>query len=379
MTASSGTLVVPRSRAPQLLFDAAYRSGFRIHLHLKHEPRSWAHSARTGCLIFYGISKQVRKEIHAWQGESLTAYSIPGFALPPVSARASELESAVAFDADEFDIRRKFAEAIASADPERSRFIRLQLDLDDAHEIADPDTRVRASLHEARQLLAKNRERWAHTLYGITSDCVFRRGFVELVRVKARTFIDLGELMLLLAPIQHLDVEELAEPDYERFFHSRALRCIRSLALSGLGLIDRAIEMLATSPYAGALRWLSLRGNPLTESSVATLARSRRLPHLRWVDLRGTEFAINEVVELSDGTVLYTRDPDQLRSFEERLGERVHWLRFPSPPRSWAHLSPDRFRLRAPSSPAYGVVRGSSVDQLKRSRQTGGIDERRSL
>src|SRR4051794_4528226 len=81
-----------------------------------------------------------------------------------------------------------------SADPEWAEFIRLQCEVA-RREAADPgqdllgadlpDPELDGLRWRAEQLLAGNRERWSAGLAGLASECRFRRGMVEYVRVEA--------------------------------------------------------------------------------------------------------------------------------------------------------------------------------------------------
>jgi hypothetical protein len=238
----------------------------------------------------------------------------------------------------------RWAFAAKWLEPARAEFILLQLVLAEVETASNPGQVTRKRLYRAQQILNERGRGWANPIAPYVRRFVFRQGFIEHVTLNGRAFAYEGTWLLSQAPIAHLDLDELDTSVLERFFlRTQALEKIRSLDLSGLGLGDDALKMIAKSPHLGSLRWLSLAANPVSISGVRAIAESRRLPSLRWVNLRGTDFPANPVIDVYPGGVIEENQSPLAEALANSVGHRVPWLSLPYTPKNSEDLLPNRY------------------------------------
>jgi uncharacterized protein (TIGR02996 family) len=146
-------------------------------------------------------------------------------------------------------------------DPDRAAFIRVQIEMENLpehnprrDELEDRETALR-SAHETD---------WRGALADFTTECTFRRGFIERIKLGVRQFLENADRLFALAPT----VCEL-----------QLLR----VSQSKLSMID-----LAANPHLKRLRALSLNGSCLGDPRVAVLLENLALDDLEELDLRET-------------------------------------------------------------------------------------------
>jgi uncharacterized protein (TIGR02996 family) len=194
---------------------------------------------------------------------------------------------AVLADPDDDEPRLVYADWLEERDDPRGEFIRLQCIL---ARLAGSDP-IRAALAaRERQLLRRHGHKWAGACRGFVHG--FERGFVELVRADARTFLDRAELVFRAAPVRRVKLDR-AVGLARRLATCPALARLLTLDLSGNSLFNGGAVVLAGCPALAGLETLVLARNGVGISGAVALARSPYLGGLEKLDLRhnylGTE------------------------------------------------------------------------------------------
>jgi uncharacterized protein (TIGR02996 family) len=172
---------------------------------------------------------------------------------------------------------------------------------------------------EARdhELLSAHAGQWSEPLRRFVEYVGFRRGFVEEVGMRGRTFLDSAEEMFRLAPIRHITFSRvppvfmptLASSPYLAGLSSlslahnrigpRSARCLAesphaagltTLDLTHCRIGDAGLKALVSSPYLTRLAALHLGNNDLGEASVRLLASSPNLPGLAYLSIGCNRF-----------------------------------------------------------------------------------------
>jgi len=202
-----------------------------------------------------------------------------------------------------------FADWLDEEGDPRGRFVRVQLALAEL----PPDAPARKVLAGAeRDLLDAHREEWEAPFRGLASGCVFRRGFVDEVKVAAQQFLRNAHELFTAAPVRHvhlLDVSEslpavlecpylsrlaaltvyashTGEPLARAVARSEHLAGLRRLTLKRNRFGDDAAEHLARSPHLANLEDLDLSENEIGETGARALAASPHLGKLRRLEVR---------------------------------------------------------------------------------------------
>ncbi len=202
-----------------------------------------------------------------------------------------------------------FADWLDEEGDPRGRFIRVQLAL--AH-LPEHDRAVSGLRVEERHLLATHREEWEAPLRGLVTGPVFRRGFMDEVKVEARQFLRYAHEIFATAPVRHvhlLDVggslpavmqcpylsrlsaltvyaQHAGEPLARAIARSPHLAGLKALHLGRNRLADDAAEQLATAPTLAGLEELDLSENEIGETGARALAASPHLSRLTYLELR---------------------------------------------------------------------------------------------
>jgi uncharacterized protein (TIGR02996 family) len=205
--------------------------------------------------------------------------------------------------------------------PERAEFIRVQIELARA-ELADPR---RPDLESRQlQLLARHRKEWAGPLRALVPQWEFRRGFVEAIKLPARTFLEHAEELFRLAPVRDVHLVGVSE-------HADELaRCPHLRQLTALTLTDPrftagqrrsqrqrrwrngeftnplgtdVLRTLLHSPYLREVRRLGLAHCFLGASGAAALAASP-LAGLDALDVSNNDFNVEDVARLAEAPFL---------------------------------------------------------------------------
>jgi uncharacterized protein (TIGR02996 family) len=140
----------------------------------------------------------------------------------------------------------------------RAEFIRVQVEL---AKLPPGDPRGRALLDLESTLLAQHQAGWLGPFAG--TEVVFRRGFIERVRIGVRAFLDAAEDIFRFTPL----------------LHAQLLRVSHA---------NLTMTALADSPHVARLRGLSLRGSALGDERLAEFFGRARMSHLEELDLHNS-------------------------------------------------------------------------------------------
>lgn len=227
-----------------------------------------------------------------------------------------------------------------NGEPDRARFIRLQIEAARRQRANGTDWEP---AREADNILraGDNRKRWTGRLgelVGIDA-CWFFRGFVEKIRVDARTFLDKADEFFALAPVRRLTLTNVA-PVLDDLFSSAHLDRIVSLTLADQDIGDRGVAALASSSHLAKLAYLHLAANEITRQGVVTLLQTKKLPALRYVDLYG-----NPGYDECLGPTFF-EDQGQVVSYVDELPIEAQYGR-----KTWLHTVQDLGRSYAYEGP----------------------------
>ncbi len=167
--------------------------------------------------------------------------------------------------------------------PARAEFIRVQVEIARMvlHARQPLNVETAGLLAREKTLLVTHRENWLAPLYekgepldsGSTHG-QFRRGFVEIVWMRATRFLSHAERLFQLCPVRELRVTTRTTPDeFAALLASPFLRMLDSLDLSDVRLGKTAPRIVSHSHFASALRILRLRGCGITDEGAHLLAR----------------------------------------------------------------------------------------------------------
>ncbi len=224
---------------------------------------------------------------------------------------------------DEDTPRLIFADWLDEFGDPRGQFIRVQLALAQMNEEllgyenpgfarAEREATRAALMVQERELLELHREDWTAPFRGLATGLEFRRGFVEEVRVPARSFLRHVHELFAAGPIRHLHLLDVGAslpvalqcPYLNRLNAftvyaqhagealaravSRAVNLseLRSLFLGRNRLEDAAAEHLANSPVLFKLEELDLSENEVGETGARAIAASSNWPALSRLELR---------------------------------------------------------------------------------------------
>jgi uncharacterized protein (TIGR02996 family) len=213
--------------------------------------------------------------------------------------------------------------------PERAEFVRVQITL---ASLPPDDPRRPALKAREGELLARHEADWRGQVGPGLVHRVYRRGFVEALRIQAQTFVmcfgDLHRLgpirQLSLVGVQPYLASLLQSPGLLRsdagkqltetrvalsLFCSPKLAGLTHLDLAGNDLGDRQTVVVAASPSLAGLRGLGLADNQIGEEGLQALANAPYLGQLVSLDLSG-----NPIDPGGPG----------MRALRERFGDRVH-------------------------------------------------------
>jgi uncharacterized protein (TIGR02996 family) len=261
-------------------------------------------------------------------------------------ASAEQLYEQVVRAPDDDAPRLAYADAIEGRDSAHAEFIRLQI-ARFRNEAARGVPRGTPSPREAA-LRAQHGARWAHFIAplarGHRADAPFQgyefeRGFVALLRTEPDMVADMGDRLLAMAPIEHLEMTR--EGPFIPALTAPWLARMRTLTFNALGLGDDDAVALAERGHLDRCEWLDLEGNRIGSRGAQALLDSPAIRRIPVVILRGNP---------GDPAVLASRDagggmlvegmPAAGEAAEARHG-RIPWLHLPP-----VGL-PDRFHARA--------------------------------
>jgi uncharacterized protein (TIGR02996 family) len=186
-------------------------------------------------------------------------------------------------DADE--PRLIYADWLDEQGDRRGEFIRVQVAL----ARMPPTGRRRAELARTEaKLLTQYADVWAAPFRGLATGPVFRRGFVEEVKVTARQFLAHADALFAAGPIRHLHLLDLGTHLTPAFLSPHLAR------LTGLTVFAQHIGLplaraVADSPHLAGLKVLRLGRNHIGDGGAELLANSPHLAGLEELDLGENE------------------------------------------------------------------------------------------
>lgn len=168
-----------------------------------------------------------------------------------------ELLNAVTANPEDDAPRLAFASHIRSHEPERARFIELQIEWARECRSRYPRRARLTGVHidaEWRPLLERYKAEWTRPIGKYTTNWTFDRGFITGVSIEANVFLEYGEWLFTNAPI----------------------RVVHFFVMEG----EFPSKALAESPLLARLDSIDLPRNDVSTSDVEILAQSPHLPRL---------------------------------------------------------------------------------------------------
>jgi uncharacterized protein (TIGR02996 family) len=180
--------------------------------------------------------------------------------------------------------------------PERAEFIRVQIAL---ATLPEADRLRRQELKARERQLLKQHEHgqdWTGSLWQLTEDYEFRRGFVEAIAIVADFFLQRAEVLFRAAPVREVRLCDPCEK-IGKLAACPHLGRLRTLDLSGLLLDSVCARELLSSPHLGRLQKLGLSGLGLAAIDFV-LPRPDLVPDLTALDLGSNHLGDEEVEHL---------------------------------------------------------------------------------
>lgn len=188
-------------------------------------------------------------------------------------------------DADE--PRLIYADWLDEQGDPRGEFIRVQVAL----ARMPGHGRRRADLARIEDgLLKEHADAWAAPFRGLATGPVFRRGFVEEVKVTARQFLAHADALFAAGPVRHLHLLDLGS-HLGPVFLSPHLAKLTGLTVFAQHLGPPLARAIADSPHLGGLKVLRLGRNRVGDEGAERLAHAPQLAGLEDLDLAENELA----------------------------------------------------------------------------------------
>lgn len=223
----------------------------------------------------------------------------------------------------------------------RAEFIRLQIEIALMSNQSLDRGMAYQQMYRVMKLYDAHHVEWTSGIRALVYGVEFNRGFVELVRLSTRDFLDSATQLFDVAPIRHLDLTNVSA-NADELFSSPYLERIRSLRMDNCGLNDNHLQILASSPHVGELRWLSVRENGIGMNGIDALAQSQHLKKLTYSNFTGNHVDPCEELGIDGDVVVATWLPEAGQILESRHGN-IPWLHRDGETISEYH--PSRFRL----------------------------------
>lgn len=218
--------------------------------------------------------------------------------------------------------RLVYADWLEERGDPRGEFIRLQIELADAS--LDPDQRRELQIREA-DLLDEYQTEWTGPIADLVTRNAFARGFVEFIVVEVNEFVERAEELFRLAPIRSVllnchriagyinqpEPTGLLECEYlerlsglaltgvmnddsivRRLFLRRQFPYLERLILSGTGVSDETVQLIADTSSLTNLKVLDLSDNRLRNASAIALAQSQYITRLETLMLSGNQIRL---------------------------------------------------------------------------------------
>lgn len=206
----------------------------------------------------------------------------------------------------------------------RAEFIRAQITINNTDLEVIQSGGVSVLQNRVRQLWQMYGAVWAADVAPLVQTYSFQRGFVGLIGVSAKVFMENSAAIFSVAPVQHVDLTGVRDVR-EDFFASQALAQLRSLSMDSCGLYDIHLRLLAASPRVARMRWLSVAENHLELGGAEAIAASPHFKLLRFAEFRGNPVDPCEQLGWDAGVVVSAWLPPEGELLEERYGY-LPWL-----------------------------------------------------
>jgi uncharacterized protein (TIGR02996 family) len=233
--------------------------------------------------------------------------------------RESDLLAAVVKEPDEDVHRLVYADWLEEHyQLDRARFIRAHVVLS---RLTEDSSHRRELAFLTRQLLDANEKMWCKPLGGVTVECRWSRGFVEMMDVMASDLEEEGDDLFETYPLRRLVVSELfgKVDDLE---HIPADNALTALDLIGNELGLRALKKLVKFRPLGGLSELGLMFNALRDTAVDFLCGEPFFQTLSRIRLGANPFTPRGRDRLRDHfgervTFARQRDPERLYTIQD--------------------------------------------------------------
>ncbi|MFO0936046.1 MAG: TIGR02996 domain-containing protein [Gemmataceae bacterium] len=231
----------------------------------------------------------------------------------PFAPEERLLLDAVRHAPDDDGPRLVYADLLDEMGDPRGRFIRVQLAL---ARLSPYEPRRNALIEEERLLFARYEAEWTASFRGLASGIIFRRGFVDEVKMTARQFQAHAAIVFDSAPIRHLHLLDAGQSlavvldspllsrlegfslyaQYlggtgqlvSRLHSARTLTGLKRLLLGRNRLSDEDVRQLASTPLAESIETLDLRENDISDRGAEILAEKAVFAKLARLDLSHT-------------------------------------------------------------------------------------------
>jgi len=243
---------------------------------------------------------------------------------------AAELYDAILADPDNVDLRLQYADAVSDTDPDHAELIRLDIEKE---RLGRQSLRLPLDQSTRRRSLSRSLgPRLARDVAPLVASWQLRRGFPEVVKMSAESFLSTGAEVYRRAPVRHLIVTD-ATGFLDQLMASPLLRRLASLDLTGNPIGDEGVETLVRSPHLGRLRFLSLSWTGAGKRGAEALAAAQTLPRLQYLDFVGNDVELTPKPAAQDaisGELLEVEYPALGKELADVYGPKP-WLAYTSP------------------------------------------------
>lgn len=190
-----------------------------------------------------------------------------------MSSHETFLEAILSHPEDDA-LRLVYADWLEERGDPRGEFIRVQYDLADTK--GDSARQKRLHIREL-ELLARHGDEWGWPFVEMKASPVYRRGFVEGLRLDAVTFLANAEKIFHAAPVRFVQFREAGEAPLLDLLDSPFLAHLTGLDLHGNFIGDMAAHHLAECEHLKGLKELLLSHCHIELDGVRALAASEYL------------------------------------------------------------------------------------------------------
>lgn len=164
------------------------------------------------------------------------------------------------------------------------------------------------------------------------------RGFIALVEMDGKTFVDHGRDVFARAPIQHLNLIN-AKPVFAEIVQSPFLARVQTLSIVKENLGDEEAKLLASSVHVRGLVYLDLSANKIGQAGLEAITASSNLAALKMLHFDYNLVASPVAQWNSDGVsgLVYQESGGPIQAMlKQKFGDKP-WM---EPPQNL-----DRFRM----------------------------------